>query len=257
MQIAAQMYTLRDYVKTKAGLIESLTKLRAIGYESVQFSAVGCMDGDAPEVTAPEARAILDSLGMTCCATHRPLDRLIHHTADEIEFHKVLGCTYAGIGGAWSYPNTEEGYRKLLADLAPVVQDLGEAGIRFGYHNHSHEFIKATPELSCLDILINYGGPRFQILVDTYWVQNAGVDPASFLARLSGKVDAVHLKDKEIIDKEGPVMCPVGEGNMDWEAILEACKGSGTQYLIIEQDTCRRDPFDCLRSSFDYVKTLV
>ncbi len=257
MQVAAQMYTLRDFTKTREGFVDALEKVAQIGYPAVQLSAVGCMEGESPEVSAADAKAILDQFGLACCATHRSIDRLVNHTDAEIKFHRTLGCTYTAIGGAWGYPNTAEGYRKLIADLTPAVQALKSAGITFGYHNHSHEFIRATPTHSCLDILIEEGGPDWQFEVDTYWVQNAGVDPAGFLAALAGRLDAVHLKDREVVEKDGAVMAPVGEGNLDWEGILQACQGSGTKWLIVEQDVCRRDPFDCLKSSFEYLTGLL
>ena len=33
-------------------------------------------------------------------------------------------------------------------------------------------------------------------------------------------------------------------------------KRAGVEWYAVEQDTCRRDPFDCLRSSFDYLSAL-
>ena len=50
---------------------------------------------------------------------------------------------------------------------------------------------------------------------------------------------------------------PVGEGNLDWPSIIEAFRAMGTQWLIVEQDSCRRDAFDSIGSSLNYVRTLV
>jgi sugar phosphate isomerase/epimerase len=54
----------------------------------------------------------------------------------------------------------------------------------------------------------------------------------------------------------GGVMAPVGEGNLNWDGILPALDKAGTKWFIVEQDDCRRDPFDCLASSFDYLSHL-
>jgi sugar phosphate isomerase/epimerase len=67
----------------------------------------------------------------------------------------------------------------------------------------------------------------------------------------------VHVKDKEVIPGEGPVMAPVGEGNLNWPRILDVCEKGGIEWYVVEQDTCRRDPFDCLRSSYEYLSTLL
>jgi sugar phosphate isomerase/epimerase len=45
-------------------------------------------------------------------------------------------------------------------------------------------------------------------------------------------------------------MAEIGEGNLDWPEILEACVEAGTEWYIVEQDTCQRDPFESLAISY-------
>ena len=78
------------------------------------------------------------------------------------------------------------------------------------------------------------------------------VDPAAVVRRAPGRLPVVHLKDKEMAG-QAPVMAPVGEGNLDWGALLPALEAAGTQWYAVEQDLCRRDPFECLASSFAYL----
>ena len=50
--------------------------------------------------------------------------------------------------------------------------------------------------------------------------------------------------------KEGqPIFAEVGEGNLNWPAILAACKEAGVIWYIVEQDICQRDPFESLGMS--------
>lgn len=258
MRIAAQMYTLRDYTTTASGLEEALGVLHGIGYEGVQLSAVGCMNGDQPQVTADQAREWLDANGLTCCATHRPMQRLLDNTEEEIAFHRTLGCDYVAIGGiGWDYGETPDDYRRFLGDAQRVIASLGEAGIRFGFHNHAHEFIRNEETgRPCYDLLIE-AGPDLKLEIDTYWVAHAGLDPAALLRRCAGRIEVIHAKDREVVSKDGPVMAPVGEGLMDWSGILAACREGGTEWVVVEQDVCRRDPFDCLDSSYRYLNGLV
>jgi sugar phosphate isomerase/epimerase len=254
--LAAQFYTLREQTKSREGLVDALRRVREMGYDGVQFSAVGCMNSG--EVSAEEARKMLDDLELRCVATHRPWESLRDETESEIAFHRTLGCDYTAIGGLWSgYEQSADGYRRFLYDAAPVIAMLEAAGIRFGFHNHAHEFVR-DPEagMSLYDVLIEEGG-SLQLEVDTYWVQHAGVDPVQVLDRLPGRIAAVHLKDKEVVHGDGPVMAPVGEGNLDWKRILESCRRGGTEFFIVEQDECRRDPFDCLRSSCSYLRKIM
>lgn len=256
-KLAVQMYTVRDFTKTSADLAESLDKIAKIGYKAVQLSAVGAMNGETPEVDAATARKMLDDRGLACIATHRSWDQLAGNTDAEIEFHKTLDCPFTAIGGIpQSYgADGPDGYRRFVADSAPVIAKLKAAGIGFGHHNHSHEFQRYEPgsPKTLFDILIEEGGPDYLLEVDIYWVWHAGVDPAALMRRCKGRTPVIHIKDKEVVPKDGPVIAAIGEGNLPWDTIIPACEEAGTEWYGIEQDVCRRDPFDCLRSSYEYL----
>lgn len=247
------MYTLREETKTTADLDAALGKVAAMGYPAVQLSAVGAWDGG--EIDAPGLRAMLDRHGLACCATHRPLSRLKQNLAEEIEIHQTLGCDYVAVGGiAGDYGMETEGYRRFLVDIEPMLGALKEAGIRFGYHNHAHEFMhQGDVRKPRYDVL--FSEPDLMLEIDTYWVAIAGHDPAALLRRAAGRIPAVHLKDLEVVGWEGAKYAPVGEGNLDWDAILDACRAGGTEWLIVEQDVCRRDPYDCLASSLRFLRS--
>lgn len=255
-KLAAQLYTVRDYTTTREGFEDVLAMCHGIGFEGVQLSAVGCMNGDDPEVNAETAREMLDAHGLVCCATHRPWMRLLEHTDEEIAFHKTLGCDYAAIGGIGEYGQDANAYRRFVSEAVPLARKLGEAGIRFGYHNHSHEWIRDENGRPCYEILMD-ADPSLQLEIDTYWVTHAGADPAQLLLLAKGRVPVIHVKDMEVVPQEGPVMAPVGEGNLNWAAILEAALASDVEWLVVEQDICRRDPFDCLNSSFEFLSRAI
>ena len=258
MQLAAQLYTLREFTKTEAGFANALERCKAMGYEGVQLSAVGCMNGDSPEVSAERARQLLDDNGLICCATHRPQDRLVNHTGEEIDFHLTLGCDYTAVGGAFNTGDVAAGYRAFLNDVTPMIAKLKAAGIRFGYHNHAHEFIR-DPESSStmLDILMEEGPDDLMFEIDTYWVVHAGVNLISLLQVLDGRLPVIHAKDKEVVSKLGPVMAPVGEGNLDWDSIVHTLMQVGCEWAVVEQDDYLRDPFDCLQSSYNYLRRML
>ncbi len=255
-KLAVQLYTVREFTKTAAGFADTLARIQKIGYPAVQLSAVGCMNGETPEVSAVQARKMLDDHGLKCVATHRGWEQLAGQTEQEIEFHNTLGCNYTAIGGmAAEYRKDKaDGFRRFLADAPPVLQKLKAAGIDFGYHNHAHEFERSGNGRETLyDILINEGGDLVNLEVDVYWVAHAGANPERIIERGKGRLQVIHFKDKEVVAEDGPVMAAIGEGNLDWDRLIPACEAAGVQWYAIEQDVCRRDPFDCLRSSFEFL----
>jgi sugar phosphate isomerase/epimerase len=255
-KLAVQMYTVREHTKTAAELAETLRKIRAIGYEAVQLSAIGAMNGDNPEVDAALARRILDDSGLRCIATHRPWDRLLNETEAEIEYHQTLGCDYVAIGGIGGAPEESYGrYRTFAKEAETLIAKLKPAGIRFGHHNHSHEFFRPERHGKTLeDVLIDEACPDLMLELDLYWIEHAGLNCVRILERCHGRVPVIHLKDKEVLIGQNETrMAPIGEGNMDWPAILAACKAAGVNWYAVEQDNCYRDPFDCLKASCDFL----
>src|SRR5687767_3294197 len=89
-RIAAQLYTLRDFLKTPDEIARSLKKVAALGYRAVQLSALG-------PVETPELRRMLDGEGLSVCATHETLERLRDNLDAVLDEHAVLGCTHTAI----------------------------------------------------------------------------------------------------------------------------------------------------------------
>lgn len=256
-QLAVQTFTIRQFTKSASGLAEALKKIRKIGYEAVQLSCVEAMNGENPQVSAKEVRRMLDDEGLKCIATHRAWDALIHRTNEEVDFHNTLGCDYVAIGGIRVETHDAASYQAFAQEAVQLAKQLQAHGIRFGYHNHSYEFFRPERHGSTLyDILIDETGPHLHLELDLYWAEYAGLNCTRILDRCHGRVPVIHLKDKEAIQGEyGVRMAPIGEGNMDWAEILPACKRAGVEWYVVEQDECHRDPFDCLKSSFDYLSS--
>ena len=263
-KLAVQMYTIRDFTKTAKDLAESLAKISAMGYRAVQLSAVGAMGGESPEVSPEQAKKLLDDNNLKCIATHRSWDDLANNTQKELDFHQTLGCDYTAIGGIPGDYGKEgaAGYKRFVDDAMPVIEKLKAGGLRWGYHNHAYEFArtsaigdnyaKGAPSKTLYDIFVE-AAPDFLLEMDVYWVEHSGTNPQRVIERCQGRLPVIHIKDKEM-DGNNPVMAPIGEGNFDWAHLIPALENAGVEWYAIEQDTCRRDPFDCLKSSFEFLK---
>lgn len=252
MRYGAQLFTLRDFVKTSDGLLDALKRVAKMGYDGVQVSAV---EAFLTEVSPTELRKWLDDLGLTCCATHRPWERLSDHLEEEIEIHQTIGCDILGIGMGpkFCFEGGPTAWRSWLDSVDKVVQRLARDDMFFAYHNHAIEFEKKDGERA-IDILASESNPYMQFILDTYWVIHAGADCVDWIQQLRGRVEVVHLKDKAVVGWDTRY-APVGEGNLPWHSILPALDHAQTQWGVIEQDDCYgEDPFDCLDRSLKYLK---
>ena len=247
-QLAAQLYTLRDFCKTPKGLAESLKKVKTIGYDVVQVSGIG-------PIGYPELKRILDDTGIEVCCTHIPYSRMKDEPAKVIEEHHVIECKYPAIGGLPGEYRSAEGYAKFAKEATQVGRKLAEGALRFGYHNHSFE-LERFGDRTGLQILYEDSDPRyFTAEIDTYWIQHGGADPAYWIEKCAGRIPLVHLKDMTV-RRGKPIMAEVGEGNLNWPRILDACKKAGVEWYIVEQDECERDPFESLAISLRNLKAM-
>jgi sugar phosphate isomerase/epimerase len=253
VKIGAQFYTLREYTTTRVGLQQSLTRVRDMGYAGVQLSAVACMNGPNPEVDAAGVREMLDALGLGAGATHRPWDDLLNRTSAEIAFHKALGCdnVFLSMAPPEVVEAGAEGYRQFFVAMRRVFDAFASEGILFGYHNHAVEFARSGIRgLRPYDVIREAEWLPFEL--DTYWAHVAGMSLPGMIRNFSGRLPVVHLKDVGVY-KGRPDIAPVGEGNLDWDEILAAFADAGTEWLMVELDTCPRDPFDCLEASAEFL----
>jgi sugar phosphate isomerase/epimerase len=75
------------------------------------------------------------------------------------------------------------------------------------------------------------------------------------LESLKGRVRILHLKDMKRT-ADGPTFAEIGQGNLNWQGILDVANAIGVRHCIVEQDQCDGDPLDSIRMSYEYLKNL-
>jgi sugar phosphate isomerase/epimerase len=244
--LGAQLYTVREYTKTINDFRETVKKVAKIGYKGIQISGGGPMD--PKEV----AQAVRDA-GLTVGATHVDWGRCLKAIDGVIEEHKLYPCEHTALGGLPREYYTADGLKKFLDELPPVAEKLAAAGIDLSYHNHAHEFarVKGTRK-PWLGLLYEQADPKqLKAELDTHWIQRGGADSAEWIRKCAGREPLLHLKDMTVTPDGQPRFAEIGEGNMNWPAILEAAKAGGVRWYLVEQDDCYgRNPFESLAISF-------
>ena len=189
---------------------------------------------------------------------------------------KALDCDMMRIG---MMPMNAIGDVTKCIDFAKQAEEyalkLKEEGIDLYYHNHHMEFIKVNGKY-LLDLL-RENAPHMGFELDTHWIHRGGENPVEFIKKYAGVVRLLHLKDYRIANVEMPDMtkgfdmkafataffdrpvqfAELGQGNLPLKACIEAGLAGGAEYFLIEQDdSYGRDPFDCLADSRDHLISL-
>jgi len=246
-QIAAQLYTCRNLLQNPADIAATLARLRKVGYRAVQIS------GMAP-IPEEELNRILDGEGLVCCATHEGSQTILDEPAKVVERLQKLRCKYT----AYPFPGgvdlgSAASVDEMIAKLDAAGAVLAAAGLTLCYHNHHHEFRKLEGRTIFERIFEKTNPAHVQGEPDTYWVQHGGGDNIAWCRRLKGRLPLIHLKDYVVNSESKPAYCEIGNGNLDFKAIVAAAEESGCEWFIVEQDECPGDPVDSLAQSFNHL----
>lgn len=248
-QVAAQLFTCRDLLKTPADIAVTLRRVRQVGYTAVQVSGMG-------PIAEEELRKLLDGEGLVCCATHEPGETILHQPERVIERLQKLRCAHT----AFPHPggvdfSSHEAVSTLIKKLDASGKILAAAGLTLSYHNHAIEFRKLDGR-TILDRIYEGTDPRhLQGELDTYWVHYGGGENVEWCEKLAGRLPLLHLKDYQMTAENKPTFCEIGAGNLNFKKIIAAAERSGCQWFIVEQDICPGDPVDSLAQSFEYIQT--
>ena len=260
-EMAVQLYSVRSligspelFTRNHAYVLSRLSEMgytasEAASYENGQFS------GLAPEVFGrilKEAR-----LPLISSHTTRPLTREELATGDYsqalawwdtcIAAHKAAGIPRLVMSWSQQLQTKSE-----LETMAAYLNDIGakcrEAGLRFGYHSHSHEFDKVE-NTTMMDWFISHTDPENVFFeMDVYWAVVGGASPVEYMNRYAGRFELLHIKDRHEIGQSGMV---------GFDAIFRSMPKAGTQSFVVElEEASTPNILKGLRESALYLRNM-
>src|SRR5579872_1925483 len=254
--IGVQLYTVRSILPKQPA--ETLKAIAEIGYREIEATYDG-LDRIWPVVA---------SSGLKPVSIHLP-NTLMNEGKEDDLARAIEQCRKWGFAFAvFPYlPVDERGGLEKIRVLTDKLNRAGEkcraAGLRFCYHNHAFEF-EPMEGTTGFQVMMDRLDPKLcGFEVDCFWVSVAGHDPAALLRKLSGRVPLVHLKDKpagapvmykESVDRA--TFKEVGNGSLDWKAILRAAAEAKVEHYFVEQDQTPGNPIDSLRQSYGFLSKL-
>jgi sugar phosphate isomerase/epimerase len=247
-KLGVQMFTLRKYTQNAADLDRALARVRDIGYRSIQVSAFG-------PIPAPQVADLCATHELEIGGTHVAWERFQNDLDNVIAEHQLWRCRHAAIGliPPQRYLSIS-GLTRFLEELEPIARQLGDEGIDFSYHNHSHEFVHFDGKPWLQHLIERAAADVLKMELDTHWIVAGGADPVPWIEDVGRRMPLLHLKDFAVNDEFKRVFAAVGDGNMNWPAILGAAKAQPIEYYFVEQDACYgEDEFECLERSYRFL----
>ena len=268
--VALQLYSVRDDLEQDfAG---TLKYVKELGFDGVEFAG---LYGHEPA----EISRMLQEIGLTPVSAHVPFSDLIANPAQVAADYAAIGCQYIVI--PYLMPEFRPGAEKfdeVIAGAKVIGAAANAAGLTLLYHNHDFEFEKISGEYA-LDVLYReVPSTLLMTELDTCWVNVAGENPADYIRKYTGRTPVVHLKDFVMPGKKPAKLYeligiaddtksaadeifefrPLGQGVQDFPEILKACRESGAQWVVVEQDmpSMQKTALECAATSIQYLKQL-
>jgi sugar phosphate isomerase/epimerase len=255
--MAIQLYSFHnDIDKDLAG---TLRRVKALGFDKVETYPIG-------GVTATQLRAALDAAGLKAVSAHMPWDRIQSDPAGVVADVRILGAEQFGPGSIGMF----DGKPFRVMSLAEA-QQAGEAlkracaaadaaGMRVFIHTHGNEFGPSVGTAP-LDRMSEAADNCFDLEADITWVKWAGVDPAQLIQRYGKRVSSLHVKDiaaraigQDIGKIDHKDLTVLGQGSVDWPAVMRASRAAGVRHYIIEDES--PDPAGQIPHSLAYLDSI-
>ena len=252
--LGVQLYTIRNLIKDD-NLLSLLQQIRAIGYEEVELFPV------VYKHTERDLTSILRRSRLTAASGHFNYEDFV----SKIPYAHRLGLKWMVCPMLpkvqWGSP---EGFRRAAAAFNQWGKQCQQHGMRFAFHNHNYEFqdLKGT---TGFDILVKETDPELVWLeMDTYWITQAGRDPVLLLNQLGKRVRLLHLKDRkadfptsQVLDASAEHFTEVGNGTLQWRALLALAQRLGIEHYYVEQDESDKSPMDSLKISYTFLHKML
>ena len=265
LPLGLQLYSVRQQMAED--LDGALAAVKAAGYTEVEAAAL-------PKKSAAEVRAALDKADLRCVSAHHPFTDL-HARFDELaEYDRALGVKYIicaapgfaspakpGSGGSarvltladWQY-NAEQ--------FNHMGEQLAASGIRFGYHNHTREFVSTEGKLPYAELLRLTDPKKVTMELDCGWAKVAGVNPIDLMREYPHRFSMLHVKDFHLSGAPDPErhevkVTELGRGSIDYKPIFaQAAKTQDIQHSFVEQEAFDMPWKESLKIDADYIRGL-
>jgi sugar phosphate isomerase/epimerase len=262
--IGLQLYTVRDAMA--ADVPGTLKLVSEIGYDFVELADYS--NGKFYNYSPEDFLKLVSDLGMKIISSHTQVEGAgitLDNAKKMAEDHAKIGVKYCVQPWIVEEMRTSvESYQRMAANWNKIGEVMKESGIRFGYHNHNFEFGTVEGKVPYFDIMLTELDKELVTMeLDMFWASKAGHNPVDLINKYPGRFKLFHLKD--MYTKQEPFfdvikddIAPVGEGVIDFKAILAVKDVAGMEYMIVEQDQSKTNTIlDDIKTSYNNMITKI
>ena len=260
IRIAAQLNTVRAYCGTQKEFLDTLSRIRALGFDGVELESSLLKNADRQTVACH-----LKELGLEVCSIRSPFARTGYGLEDMIAEAKAMNCVNVGVGTVTAsyFTMGPAGMEKYLEQASKVCGKFSQEGVRPLYSLRFHEFMRQSDGVWPFDKLADRPETSDYLWeTDVLSLTRTAVEPPKIFSRLAGRMPVCRLSDQKIREIETYFFyarreeCPLGEGLFDLPSWTKTASQAGAEWFTVGQELCDRDPFVCLAASLKKAREL-
>jgi sugar phosphate isomerase/epimerase len=217
-----------------------------IGYRFIQIQWISA------EVPAGFIHEALQETRLECVGTQDYYDMVVGELDKVVEMNVLWGGSYICVSGIPERFRSAEGCLEFAKELNQLAKRVEKRGKVLNFHSRQVDVMRFG-ERNSLEVVLEHTREPVQFLLDVYHLVKAGLEPVEWIHKVEGRNDLIHFKDMKVRQDGSEVLTPVGQGEIGWEEIFRACEETGVKYGFAEQETWEKDPFECLRESYEYI----
>lgn len=260
-EIAVQLYSVRSLIGAFGNnssdykpLLDTLAKMGYTAVEAASYSDDGKLYGQDPA----QFKADVEAAGMKVLSSHcnKYLTEQEIRTGDFSEAlkwwdtciaaHKAAGMKYL-VMPYLGVPSTVKELQAYCDYFNQVGKKCQENGIKFGYHNHAHEFQKVENKEVMYDYMLQHTDPELVFFeMDVYWTVMGHASPVDYFKKYPGRFKVLHIKDEREIGQSGMV---------GFDAIFKNAGAAGVENIVVEVERYSYDDVArSIKESIDYLE---
>ena len=257
-EMCVQLYSVRDLIggseEYAARHEEVLKALADMGYTGVEAANYG--GGEFYGVSPEQFKADVEAAGMEVVSSHvghglsdedlkaRDFTKSLAGWDELIAAHKAAGMEY--IVCPWMDCDTLDELKFWCEYFNAVGKKVKDAGMKFGYHNHSHEMREIEGKVM-IEYMIENTDPELVFYqIDVYWAVYGHYSPADLFNKYPGRFALLHIKDKKEIGQSGMV---------GFDAVFGNAEVAGMENFVVEVEGCRNEEaLEGTRVSAEYLR---
>ena len=245
----------------------TLKTVKALGFDGIEmcsphgnfYKQAGF--GNLTAVPPAEIKRQIEDSGLFCESAHfEAHEVLVDDLAKTIDYAAALGLEDIVMSGStFGEDGTVDDIKQWGERCNEAGEAVNAAGLRLGYHNHLiGPIVEEKPQYEhVMDAL----DPDLVTMQFQFAAISGGYDIEYYLDKYAGRYSSLHLSDYDPAMKSRRpgrlgATVPIGEGMIDWPAVLRAAMKSdiADHGFIIEMET--RDPLEDLRKSISHLKSV-